>query len=102
MKAKTLITSALSLNFLEMTGETLKLLHLPLDLEDEILSKVRATSLRRLGFTCKRWNALFKDEEFIKKHSDKAVTQDMVLMLSDLRLYSTNVNLNEIHDNVNC
>ncbi|KAH0837340.1 hypothetical protein HID58_092419 [Brassica napus] len=67
--------------------------------QDEILSKVRATSLRRIGFTCKRWNALFKDEEFIKKHSDKAVTQYMVLMLSGLRLYSTNVNLNEIHDN---
>ncbi|KAJ4893850.1 F-box family protein [Raphanus sativus] len=83
-----------------MTREALILLDLPWDLVLEILFRVPATSLARLSFTCKRWNALFKDHEFIKKHLDKAAKQCMVLMLSDSKVYSMNVNLNGIHDNV--
>ncbi|XP_018461063.2 putative F-box protein At3g17500 [Raphanus sativus] len=83
-----------------MTRETSRLLPLPWDLEDEILSRVPAPSLRRLRFSCKRWNALFKDQEFIKKHSDKAAKQHLVLMLNNLKVYSMNVNLHEIHTNV--
>ncbi|KAL0899854.1 hypothetical protein Bca101_083815 [Brassica carinata] len=81
-----------------MTKETLRLLELPWDLVIEIISRVPATSLSRLRFTCKRWYVLFKDEEFIKKHSDKAAKQHMVLMLRDHRVYSMNVNLHGIHD----
>ena len=83
-----------------MTKETLRLLPLPWDLEDEILSRVPAPSLSRLRFSCKRWNALFKDQKFMKKHSDKAAKQHMVLMLSNLKVYSMNVNFHEIHGNV--
>ncbi|CAN7048249.1 hypothetical protein Bca4012_073932 [Brassica carinata] len=83
-----------------MTKETLRLLPLPWDLEDEILSRVPAPSLSRLRFSCKRWNALFKDQKFMKKHSDKAAKQHMVLMLSNLKVCSMNVNFHEIHGNV--
>ncbi|CAH8261964.1 unnamed protein product [Arabidopsis lyrata] len=34
---------------------------LPADLVEEILSRVPATSLKRLRSTCKQWNALFKN-----------------------------------------
>ncbi|WZY95255.1 putative F-box protein At3g17500 [Brassica napus] len=83
-----------------MTRDALRLLYLPWDLVIEILSRVLTTSVRRLRFTCKRWNALFKDQEFIKKHMDKAPKQCKVLTLSDSKVYSMNVNLNGIHDNV--
>ncbi|CAN7087630.1 hypothetical protein Bca4012_101626 [Brassica carinata] len=83
-----------------MTREALRLLDLPWDLVLEILSRVPATSLGRLSFTCKRWNALFKDHEFIKKHLDKAAKQCMVLMSGNSRkVYSMIVNLDGIHDN---
>ncbi|CAN7000864.1 unnamed protein product [Brassica rapa subsp. trilocularis] len=83
-----------------MTRDALRLLYLAWDLVIEILSRVPTTSVRRLRFTCKRWNALFKDQEFIKKHMDKAPKQCKVLTLSDSKVYSMNVNLNGIHDNV--
>ncbi|KAF3587971.1 hypothetical protein F2Q69_00031350 [Brassica cretica] len=83
-----------------MTRDALRLLYLPWDLVIEILSRVPTTSLRRLRLTCKRWNALFKDQEFIEKHLDKAPKQCKVLMLSDSKVDSMNVNLNGIHDNV--
>ncbi|KAF2555255.1 hypothetical protein F2Q68_00017489 [Brassica cretica] len=83
-----------------MTRDALRLLYLPWDLVIVILSRVPTTSLRRLRFTCKRWNALFKDQEFIEKHLDKAPKQCKVLMLSDSKVDSMNVNLNGIHDNV--
>ena len=83
-----------------MTREPLRLLDLPWGLVLEILSRVPATSLGRLSFTCKRWNALFKDHEFIKKHFDRAAKQCMVLMSGNSRkVYSMNVNLDGIHDN---
>ncbi|CAL9234532.1 unnamed protein product [Arabidopsis halleri] len=71
---------------------------LPWDLVDEILSRVPATSLGRLPFTCKRWNALFKDPDFITKQFDKAAKQDLVLMFSNFWVYSMSINLNEIHN----
>ncbi|XP_018463432.1 putative F-box protein At3g17500 [Raphanus sativus] len=81
-----------------MTREALRLLDLPWDLVLEILYRVPATSLGRLSFTCKRWNALFKDlfkdDEFIKKHLDKAAKQRIVLMSrNSKKFYSMNVNL---------
>ncbi|XP_018490523.1 putative F-box protein At3g17500 [Raphanus sativus] len=79
-----------------MTKETLRLLDLPWDLVVEIISRVPATCLSRLRFTCKRWNALIKDEEFIKKHLDKTAKQHMVLMLRDFMFYSMHVNLHDM------
>ncbi|CAA7051252.1 unnamed protein product [Microthlaspi erraticum] len=52
--------------------------YIPWELETEILSRVPATSLKQLRFTCKRWYALSKDPSFIMKNWGKAATQ-MVL-----------------------
>ncbi|OAP10995.1 hypothetical protein AXX17_AT2G23530 [Arabidopsis thaliana] len=75
-------------------------LDLPWDLVDEILSRLPATSLGQLRFTCKRWNALFKDPEFITKQFHKATKQDLVLMLSNFGVYSMSTNLKEIPNNI--
>ncbi|CAL9221912.1 unnamed protein product [Arabidopsis halleri] len=67
---------------------------LPLNLVEEILSRVPATSLKRLLSTCKRWNALFKNKRFTVKHFSKAPKEFMVLMLKECRVFPVNVNLN--------
>ncbi|KAG7577645.1 F-box domain [Arabidopsis thaliana x Arabidopsis arenosa] len=72
---------------------------LPKDLVEEILSRLPATTLKRLRSTCKLWNSLFKDEGFARKHFDKAARQDLVVMLKDSRAHSVNVNLRGIHNN---
>ncbi|EOA32243.1 hypothetical protein CARUB_v10015509mg, partial [Capsella rubella] len=70
-------------------------LDLPLDLVDEILYKVPATSLIRLRSTCKRWNALFKDSRFTEKQFRKAASsRSMILLLKDYRICPVSVNLN--------
>lgn len=81
-----------------MTRESLRLLDLPSDLVVEILSRIPARSLRQLRITCKRCNALFKDEDFIKKHLEKAAKQCMVLMLSDSKVYSMTVDHDGVYD----
>ncbi|EFH61779.1 hypothetical protein ARALYDRAFT_898748 [Arabidopsis lyrata subsp. lyrata] len=67
---------------------------LPLDLEEEILSRVPATSFKRLRSTCRRWDALLKDQKFTEKHSRKAPKESMVLMLKEYRVCPISVNLN--------
>ncbi|CAA7045689.1 unnamed protein product [Microthlaspi erraticum] len=67
---------------------------LPHDLLEDILSRVPARSLKRLRYTCKLWNALFKDQGFTNKHFRKAPKQSMVLMVKEHRVVSTSVNLN--------
>ncbi|CDY54056.1 BnaA02g36420D [Brassica napus] len=52
---------------------------LPEDLIEEILSRVPAASLKRFRTTCKRWNALLKDQGFTEKHFRKAPNQSQVL-----------------------
>ncbi|WZY87658.1 hypothetical protein YC2023_044393 [Brassica napus] len=81
-----------------MTRKSLRLLDLPSDLVVEILSRVPARSLRQLRITCKRCNALFKDENFIKKHLEKAAKQCMVLMLSGSKVYSMTVDHDGVYD----
>ncbi|KAG7583468.1 F-box associated interaction domain [Arabidopsis suecica] len=67
---------------------------LPADLVEEILSRVPATSLKRLRSTCKQWNALFKNRGFAKKHIRKAPKQSLVLLWKYYRVCSISVNLN--------
>ncbi|XP_019083475.1 PREDICTED: F-box protein At3g22350-like [Camelina sativa] len=52
------------------------------------------TSVKRLGSTCKRWNAIFEDERFIEKHFSKAPKESMVLILKGYRVCPVSVNLN--------
>ncbi|EFH61778.1 hypothetical protein ARALYDRAFT_342410 [Arabidopsis lyrata subsp. lyrata] len=67
---------------------------IPLDLVEEILSRVPATSFKRLRSTCRRWNALLKDPRFTEKHFLKAPKESMVLMLKEYRVCPISVNLN--------
>ncbi|EOA33093.1 hypothetical protein CARUB_v10016431mg [Capsella rubella] len=66
------------------------MVNLPWELIEEILFRVPATSLKRLGSTCKQWNALFENQR-----SPRSTLQSMVLLLNDLRVYPINVNLND-------
>lgn len=69
-------------------------LSLPADLIEEILSKVPATSLKRLRSTCKQWDTLFKEPKFTEKHFHNAVKQSLILMLKKYKVCSMSVNLN--------
>jgi len=68
---------------------------LPPDLVEEILSRVPATSVKKLRSTCTQWNAIFKDERFTEKHFSKAPKESMVLMLKEHRVCPVKVNLNK-------
>uniref|UniRef100_A0A0D3BBS8 F-box domain-containing protein n=1 Tax=Brassica oleracea var. oleracea TaxID=109376 RepID=A0A0D3BBS8_BRAOL len=69
---------------------------LPWELESEILSRVPPTSVKQLRFTCKRWNALFKDYKFIKNHLCKAATQ--MVLKKDKSVYSFSFDFHGIHN----
>ncbi|CAA7032080.1 unnamed protein product [Microthlaspi erraticum] len=69
---------------------------LPLDLVDEILTRVPTTSLIRFRSACKRWNSLFKESGFSEKQSRRAPKQHRVLMLKDDKLCFTRVNLKSV------
>ncbi|CAH8263913.1 unnamed protein product [Arabidopsis lyrata] len=66
---------------------------LPGDLVEEILCRVPTISLNRLRYTCKRWNRLFNQRRFTRKHLDKAAKQFLVLMLKQRRVCLMSVNL---------
>lgn len=69
---------------------------LPHELESELLSRVPATSLKKLETTCKRWYTLFKYPIFIKKNFGKGTTQ--VILKKHRSVYSVNVNLHGINN----
>ncbi|KAL1204121.1 F-box/LRR-repeat/kelch-repeat protein [Cardamine amara subsp. amara] len=71
---------------------------LPWDLVEEILYRAPTISLGNLKFTCKRWNALFKDPEFIKKNMELGVNQNSVIMFNNFKIYSLSINLNKVHN----
>ncbi|ESQ37097.1 hypothetical protein EUTSA_v10003090mg, partial [Eutrema salsugineum] len=66
---------------------------LPEDLLEEILFRVPARCVKRLGSTCERWNRLFKDKRFTTKHFHKAPKQFLNLMLIECRLSLMHNNL---------
>ncbi|KAG2317696.1 hypothetical protein Bca52824_020818 [Brassica carinata] len=69
---------------------------LPRDMEEEVLSKLPMTSLRRVRFTCKRWNnTLTKDGSFTKKYKGEAAKRKefQVVMILDYKVYLMSVNL---------
>ncbi|KAJ4894466.1 F-box/kelch-repeat protein [Raphanus sativus] len=62
--------------------------------EEEILCRVPATSLKRLRATCQLWNGLFNNRRFAKIHFDKASKQFLFLMLTnEYRIRSLSVEL---------
>ncbi|KAJ4886763.1 F-box/kelch-repeat protein [Raphanus sativus] len=69
---------------------------LPRDMEEEVLSKLPMTSLRRVRFTCKRWNnTLSKDRSFTKKYRDEAAKRKeyQVVMMLEYKVYLMSINL---------
>lgn len=75
-------------------------MHLPEDLLVEILSRVPAVALARLRSTSKRWNALFKDGRFAKKHFTNAPRHSsLILGLIEFRVYLVSINLHGIKNN---
>ncbi|KAL0718882.1 hypothetical protein Bca4012_068205 [Brassica carinata] len=66
---------------------------LPHHILEEILSRVPATTLRRLRPTCKQWNALLKDQIFTEKHHRKAPKQPLLLMLKEFRICPVSVKI---------
>ncbi|KAH0943116.1 hypothetical protein HID58_002753, partial [Brassica napus] len=74
--------------------KTMMISDLPHHLLEEILSRVPATTLKRLQPTCKQWNALLKDQIFTEKHHRKAPKQPLLLMLKEFRVCPVSVEIN--------
>ncbi|EOA33047.1 hypothetical protein CARUB_v10016379mg [Capsella rubella] len=68
--------------------------YLPVDLVEEILSRIPAISMTRLRPTCKLWNALFQSRGFREKHFCTAPKESLVLLGTDDNVCSLRVNLN--------
>ncbi|KAF8082816.1 hypothetical protein N665_0807s0025, partial [Sinapis alba] len=70
---------------------TTKISDLPVNLVEEILSKVPLKSMRAVRLTCKEWEALSKSRNFSKMHIDKlrAVKEgeSMIITMMDYNLY---------------
>ncbi|KAJ4886769.1 F-box/kelch-repeat protein [Raphanus sativus] len=70
---------------------------LPRDMAEEVLSKLRITSLRGVRFTCKKWNTISKDRSFTKKYTTAAKQKQrkefQVVMILNNKIYLMSVNL---------
>ncbi|EFH61655.1 predicted protein [Arabidopsis lyrata subsp. lyrata] len=76
--------------------------NLPQDLVEEILSRVPLTSTRAVRSTCKKWNALSKDQSFANKHIGNIVAtpeERDFLMIMENKAYLIGVNLHGIQNN---
>ncbi|CAA7028072.1 unnamed protein product [Microthlaspi erraticum] len=74
---------------------------LPLELEEEILTRVPPFSLHRFRVVCKQWNALFNDKIFINNYLACARPRSEFMLMTDSKLYSVNFNLNDEDPNIN-
>ncbi|KAJ4894047.1 F-box family protein [Raphanus sativus] len=63
------------------------------DLIEEILSRVPLPLTSQVRSTCKKWNGLYKDESFTKKHRGKAANDTMVIMVRDSRVCLVNLDV---------
>ncbi|KAL0743342.1 hypothetical protein Bca4012_084855 [Brassica carinata] len=66
---------------------------LPRDVTEEVLSRLEVTSLGGVRSTCKKWNSLTKDDDFIKKHLGKNQKELQVVMLLEYKVYLMSVDL---------
>ncbi|CAA7047175.1 unnamed protein product [Microthlaspi erraticum] len=64
---------------------------LPLELEEEILIRVPPLCLVPFRIVCKRWNALFHNERFVKSHL--ALPSPEFIITTESKLYHASVNL---------
>lgn len=77
-------------------NQTTMMSELPEHFLEEILCRVPAMSLKRLGSTCKGWNRLFKDRRFTRKNLDKGPKQFLIHMSKGLRVRSMSVDLHRL------
>ncbi|KAL9842286.1 putative F-box domain-containing protein [Arabidopsis thaliana] len=63
---------------------------LPIDMEEEVLSRVPVKSLGKLRLTCKKWNTITKSESFLKKKQRNGIE---VVMMMDYRVSLMSVDL---------
>ncbi|KAH0891534.1 hypothetical protein HID58_053963, partial [Brassica napus] len=80
--------------------KTMMMLELPKDLVEEILSRLPATTLKRLQSTCKQWTDIINDREFAGKHFSKAAKQHLVVMLKNFNVHLISVNVDGIHNDI--
>ncbi|CAA7032912.1 unnamed protein product [Microthlaspi erraticum] len=76
--------------------------NLPMDLVEEILSRLPLKSMRSLRSTCKNWNALLKSQSFIKTRTDKEKAarkegESQKIVLMDYNIYLMSIVFNGIH-----
>ncbi|CAA7012934.1 unnamed protein product [Microthlaspi erraticum] len=75
-------------------------LSLPMDLAEDILSRVPAKTVARLRSTSKHWEALLKSGSFAKTHSANAPKEKpLIIMLMDFRVYLVSMDLRGMHEN---
>ncbi|XP_010489942.1 PREDICTED: putative F-box protein At5g51000 [Camelina sativa] len=75
-----------------------KISDLSRDLVEEILCRVRITSIGAARSTCKLWNALFKDENFTKHSGTTSAKEIMFIMIRGCRAHLMSVNLHESYN----
>nr|VDD43411.1 unnamed protein product [Brassica oleracea] len=73
-----------------------KISDLPVNLVEEILSKVPLKSMRAVRLTCKRWEGLWKSRSFSKMHIDKIRSgESLMIAKMDYHLYLMRIVVNE-------
>ncbi|XP_056866552.1 F-box protein At2g38590-like [Raphanus sativus] len=81
---------------------TTKISDLPVNLLEEILSRVPLKSTRAVRLTCKEWEALSKSRSFLKMRIDKLSTlkegESLMIAMMDYNLYLTRVVLGGIDE----
>ncbi|CAL9223242.1 unnamed protein product [Arabidopsis halleri] len=71
---------------------------LPRELLEDILSRIPSESLRELRFTCKLWNALYKDRGCIKERFHKRTARELIIVVLDGSVYSLDVDYLDINE----
>ncbi|CAH8262682.1 unnamed protein product [Arabidopsis lyrata] len=71
---------------------------LPRELLEDILSRIPSESLRELRFTCKLWNALYKDRGYIKERFHKRTARELITVVLDGSVYSLDVDYLDINE----
>ncbi|RID60388.1 hypothetical protein BRARA_F03547 [Brassica rapa] len=71
---------------------------LPMDMVEEILSKLPVTCMGAVRLTCKKWNTLSKTPSFVEKHIGVASRECSAIMMMDNEVSLMGVDLNRIHN----
>ncbi|EFH61761.1 hypothetical protein ARALYDRAFT_479757 [Arabidopsis lyrata subsp. lyrata] len=70
--------------------------HLPMELLDEIISKLSSSSTRAVRLTCKNWDSLFKNRGLMKEEAAAKEGESRMIVLMDNNLCSVSIFFNGI------